>query len=394
MYIHRPYHEKALVRSIKGTLHTIISGESGSGKSWMFKQVAKDNRWELFHGNFANAARDESITEEIFNALVPEGTMQWERYQQQLDAKLKALVAAGGVNAKRDYKVKTAEKLEMAFKCARETAGKKIAVLALDNLESIFRQPKLMEELGNIILLLDDSRYARYRVKLLMVGVPADVVEYYQKIPNLEPIGNRISEVPHVLSLKNDQVEEFVRKGFLEQLQLSLPQSTVEAISKQVFSVTLGIAQRIHEYCLCLAYALEDRSWVFSEEIFSTADREFIHGSIYQAYGIVDMCMNKVGTVTGRRNQVLYALGKINEPEFDSIRVEEAVRQHFPKSTHEVSLGINSILGDLSTEARPLLKRCAQGNAFRFADPRYLMCIRMMLTRSKSERVTKFLFHR
>lgn len=37
MYVHRPYHEKMLKRWLKETMHGFIFGESGSGKTWLYK---------------------------------------------------------------------------------------------------------------------------------------------------------------------------------------------------------------------------------------------------------------------------------------------------------------------------------------------------------------------
>ena len=45
MYVHWPIHEKSLKRSVLGSVHTIVLGESGSGKSWLFKKVAADEGW-------------------------------------------------------------------------------------------------------------------------------------------------------------------------------------------------------------------------------------------------------------------------------------------------------------------------------------------------------------
>lgn len=38
MYIARPDLEKALKNALRSSLHVIIHGESGTGKSWLYKQ--------------------------------------------------------------------------------------------------------------------------------------------------------------------------------------------------------------------------------------------------------------------------------------------------------------------------------------------------------------------
>ena len=105
--------------------------------------------------------------------------------------------------------------------------------------------------------------------------------------------------------------------------------------------------------------------------------------------------MNERKTKAGRRNQVLFALGKINVTEFDVAEVERLVRREFPVSTNNTALAVGQMLTDLTTEDAPLLRRASKGANFRFADPRYLMCLRVMLRKSPDgEKVLKATFRR
>jgi hypothetical protein len=390
MYIERPNHEKALVRSVEGSLHTIISGESGNGKSWLYKKVALDKAWKIYPGNFGNASRLGSISAEVFNAIVPKNSQEWIEHEESINAELSAVVAKGGAISKRKYSIKTAELVEAAFEVGRKKAGDRTAVLVLENLEAIFKSKKLMTELGNIILLLDDARYAKHRIKILIVGVPANIIEYYQKIENLEPIGNRIEEIFHVQSLNEKQVALLLTKGFCDQLKIDLSEQLIAEWASHIHTVTLGIAQRLHEYCERLAYLLEDNSWKISDGVLDKADWEFLKTSLYQSYAVIDKCMNERETRNGRRNQVLYSLGCIDKTSFDYSDVEKIARKQFPISTRDVTLGVGQILSDLSKNEMPLLCKTTKGNSYRFADPKYLMCIRLMLVLNKgNETVSK-----
>ena len=123
----------------------------------------------------------------------------------------------------------------------------------------------LMEELGNIILLLDDPDYAEHDIKILIVGVPSDVIEYYQRIPNLEPVSNRLTELPTVSSLNWGQIEDFVKRGFVGHLKVALSAAQIREIALHLEDVTLGIAQRLHEYCEILGHYIEDSGWATNE---------------------------------------------------------------------------------------------------------------------------------
>lgn len=70
--------------------------------------------------------------------------------------------------------------------------------------------------------------------------------------------------------------------------------------------------------------------------------------------------------------------------------VEATVRDEFPESTYNVGLAVGQTMSELSEGDAPLLRKAPKGYTYRFADPRYLMCIRAMLRKNLSdERVTK-----
>ena len=55
------------------------------------------------------------------------------------------------------------------------------------------------------------------------------------------------------------------------------------------------------------------------------------------------------------------------------------------RSNSDRLLGISQILSELSTDERPLLSRTPKGNSYRFVDPKYLMCLRLMLQKSSPD---------
>jgi hypothetical protein len=390
MYIERPRHERDLKRAIGGSLHAILTGESGSGKSWLYKHVAAIDDWTMFHANASNAARYRSLTSVIELAVREQDQREVTEFSQELGAEAKAFGFGGSGKAGRKYEVKRREILLETFKAARAKAGKHPAVLVVDNLEAIFSKESLMEELGNIILLLDDPDYAEHDVKILIVGVPSEVVEYYQRIPNLEPISNRVTELPPLSSLNWGQIEDFVKRGFAGHLRIPLSSAQIKEIGLHLQEVTLGIAQRLHEYCEMLGHSIEDSEWHYDSSLLQVTDQQFLGSSLKRAYTVINGCMNERNTKAGRRNQVLLALGKIKASEFDPRTVEAMVRHEFPFSTSNTTLAVGQMLAELSVGSAPLLRRSPKGNSYRFADPRYLMCIRVMLRKfGADERVIK-----
>jgi hypothetical protein len=94
--------------------------------------------------------------------------------------------------------------------------------VVLDNLETIFSQEALRRELGDIVTLLDDPAYANFQTRLLIVGIPSGVREYFSRTENRHAVSNRLRELPAVGKLSDEQAAELVRKGICDELKVNL----------------------------------------------------------------------------------------------------------------------------------------------------------------------------
>lgn len=393
MYVDRPLHEKSLARALKRNSHTLLFGDSGNGKSWLYKKVMKENGIPYVVANCANASRLKSITQEICNCLIEPGTVTKLGFSEEKAAEVSAYFAKGGLKHSGNYDVSQEEPLLKAFKMFSETTSDR-KIIVLDNLESIFNSKELMDELADIVILLDDDRYASCNINILIVGVPNGVLQYFSETKNLESVSNRIQEVEKVASLDSGQVMEIIKKGF-DQLSIKITGQTLIDLSDHVWDVTLGIAQRVHEYCECLAYEIEDNEWKFDKTLLQKADLSWLKQGLRQSYHVIETHLNSRETSVARRNQVIYCIAKIRQHQFDSNDIDALIRKEFPTTIPETNMGIGSILGELAKGDSPLLNRNDRNNSYSVRDPRYLMCIRVALYKDQvSERVVKKQFSR
>jgi hypothetical protein len=81
-YVPRLSLERALLRSVQGTMHAVLFGESGNGKSWLYKKVLDQHGIHFKVANCANASRMKSLTNEIVNTLLPAGSAQKTGYSK------------------------------------------------------------------------------------------------------------------------------------------------------------------------------------------------------------------------------------------------------------------------------------------------------------------------
>ncbi|WP_369743070.1 ATP-binding protein [Pseudidiomarina sp. PP-1MA] len=393
MYVERPQHEKSLARALKRNSHTLLFGDSGNGKSWLYKKVMNELGIPYVVANCANASRLRSITHEICNCLIEPGTVTKLGFSEEKAAEVGALFAKGTLKHNGSYSISQEEPLLKAFKMFAETTNQK-KVIVLDNLESIFSSDDLMEELADIVILLDDTRYAECNVNILIVGVPNGVLHYFSETKNQESVSNRIQEVEKVASLDRQQVQEIVRKGF-EQLSINITGQTLIHLSEHIWYVTLGVAQRVHEYCECLAYEIEDNEWKYDKDLLKYADVEWLKQGLRNSYQVIEAHLNSRETAVARRNQVIFCIAKVRQHQFDSNDIDQLIRREFPSTIPETNMGVGSILGELAKGSNPLLNRSSKSNSYSIRDPRYLMCIRVALHKDNdSQRVIKKKFLR
>jgi len=100
--------------------------------------------------------------------------------------------------------------------------------------------------------------------------------------------------------------------------------------------------------------------------------------------------MNERETKVGRRNQVLYVLGRMDKRIFHVAEVESLLREEFPSSTADTTLAVGQILSELTGGDNPIIKRSAKCPTYEFKDPRFAMALRVLLEKDTvKEKVTK-----
>lgn len=378
MYIHRTYLEDDLKRKINGSKHIIIYGESGCGKSWLFKKVLEEEKVSYSNINLANAKRLGSITNIFKDELAKKLNFNKVEYCDVQKAEINAMVAKGNIEHQDKYhKIESDPLREYINLCNNK-------IIVLDNLESIFSFPVQMQELGDILTLLDDDSY---KVKFLIVGVPSGVIEYFNSRDLLKTVANRLTEVPEIKGLKQEQVKEFAIRGFREELKINLNDNTIEKLSNHLYWITNGIPQKVQEYCEILAYKLKENNWHYEDKMIKDSDKTWVLDNLHKNYTLISEMMNSIKTEVGRRNQVLYCLGKINKTTFKISEIEELVRREFKKTTCDKVLNISLILNDIAEWKNSFIKK--SDNEFIITDKQYILCIRIMLYKTKNDKVEK-----
>lgn len=380
MYIHRPDLEISLIRKIEGTKHIIIYGESGCGKSWLYKKVLSDKKIGYGLINLAKAKRMGSITNVFKDEIAKKVEFEKTSYTDTKTGEVSGGLLKGGLEKQNNYSKIYGDPVREYIKLYKQ----KNTIIVFDNLESIFNSPTLMEEFGDILTLLDD---VDYKAKFLIVGVPSEVIEYFSSRELLKTVANRLTQLKEVKGLNYEQVIEFVKKGFRDELEVKLSESELNRITEHVFWVTSGIPQKLQEYCKTLGFEIQDNDWQYTNDMLNIVDKKWILDSLHKNYAVISGMMNSIETDIGRRNQVLYCLGKLDKTCFRAQEIEKLLREEFKISTKDRRLNVSLILNDLAEWVNSFIKK--NKNEYIITDKEYILCIRLMLQKTKEEKVEK-----
>ena len=158
MYVPRPDLEAALRTALRGGLHLFIHGDSGTGKSWLYKKVFSDLSVAYVVANLANASRMGSISAEFQNLIDREGDATKVTFDEAKSADVSAGFASGSLSHTGQYEIGKKEPFEACLEFLRKRAGRHPAVLVFDNLEAAFDNECILKELADLVILCDDER--------------------------------------------------------------------------------------------------------------------------------------------------------------------------------------------------------------------------------------------
>lgn len=379
MYIRRPALEEAIQRALRSKFHFILHGESGSGKTWLYKSALAKINVSVFTINMANASRFDDL-----NAAF-EQFVKGIRKERQVSRSTSTTGGfdAGVMNAERatdkQYELSEAEPFE---RCLQNISNKNgTSVLVFDNFESIMDNEKIIKQVVNVLTLLDDENYSKYGVFIAIVGVPSDIRRLFASISRSTTIANRVKEIPEVDRLTFSQTEELILRGFEEKLKYEIAPDFKSELVNLVAWLTDRIPQQVHELCLSIAYDAQKEHKI-NLEILNEAKRKWMKDSLLSSYSAIDSMMNSRETRIGRRNQTLYSRGLCEEEDFKYTDIELILRREFPSDTKGVILNISQVLSELAGGNNPIIRRTPRGDEYRFSHPQYRMCLRAMLKKN------------
>lgn len=373
MYVSRPSLEKRLGRAVDSTQHLIIFGDSGSGKTWLYKQYFQENRVPYRLVDLAIASTD-SLDAAFIDAV--DNQQGWSPVEM-------TETREGGV----DLGVTATESREITYRNTDSSFDKLLAdfsrergkpkFLVLDNLEQVATNDEVIQAIANYIIRLDNPRFAATGIRFLLVGVIADMRELVARYDQAGTVANRLAELPEVQRLTYEEAHQLVMRGFQDKLQCEV--FSEDELVASFDKWTQSNAQQIHSLGYQVACEAQEENWHVSPEALARGKDLWIEESLAQHVSMIENRLNKNEARWQRRNQVLYCLGQTEGPVITAPDIDAEVRREFSHTIEVDRLGIDQILADLAKGDNPILIKNPTERSFRFAHPKLRLAIRTML---------------
>jgi hypothetical protein len=247
----------------------------------------------------------------------------------------------------------------------------------------------MMKELAGFILSTDDSYFSSQNIQILIVGVPGSLKDAFGKIctlspAQLEPIANRITELPEVSRMNIHEVSELVHREFIDELNLVFLDVSEKRVVEDISWNTDCIAQHVQDLCLQIALeACDSNNRIINKSVMARAEKRWANQTLSGDLRVIEGNMNSPSTKGQIKNQVMYILGQMPE-KFSAYQVENLFRSQFPGHKN---IQVSRFLREFSISANPMLKKEDHVNYWRFKSPKYRMTIRNYLYRESDGRI-------
>ena len=354
IYISRRRYEEELKNCLQVRTNIFVSGESGTGKTWLYEIFFNKEAINFVTINLAEVSMYDSLF-----YLLEKNILE-------------------NISGKRKDEI-----LESCYEKITKNNSKP-SYIVFDNLEHL-ADDILKRELISLLHNLDNSSYSKYNVRIMLVGIPNSLKDFFANMNILfEPIANRIREVPKLNGFEKSELLNFLEQTLIGKLLLNLTKTNLEEISTYIASVTDLIPLRVQQYLLYLSKEIFDNNKVFSKELFSKASKKWIQSHYSELEIIFDEYFLPLTGKIQKRNQLIFLLGKISKDSlFTNKQLSDMYSKHFPNSVKS-SINISQILAALMKGNQPLIIKMSK-DKYRLRDSRMRILINSKLAIDSKE---------
>ncbi len=330
-YIQRPQQETDLKRQLKQYRYVFVTGESGSGKTWLtnhcFPEITASD-----YINLSDVSIKGGLTKYMENTM-PE-LLTEKNEEKELSGTL--AIATGAINTNETYKINT--DILWEFIKIRENH-----VIILDNFESILNNSKVIDEISCLITLADDPLMQTFNPRFIIIGALGDIDSFFNTLPNYQTIANRTSYVK-IPGFNDTECFNYVNKGFRE---TEFTSSDIDELSKYIYNTTNGMPQAVSELCYYIAIKHFDEhvtDITCGSSLVNEANRLWVQKRMFSEYLVIKKYYydNLEGESTENLNYILASIDSFGLRTFSAEQMRSKAEEVMGDN-YTTTLNINKV---------------------------------------------------
>ncbi len=381
MYISRDEQEKALSRALMSNYCIVIYGDSGCGKSWLYKRAFSELGVSYSILDLNSCKNRDDVDLKILDKIskLEEYVEEGKSEERELDVRPLRM----GAKQKQSFSFKKNNASAFYRLCDLMAAQKsyKKGVIVFENVEHIIDNEDLMEFIRSMILEIDNPDYAARDISICVVGVPYELSAILTSGNVYQTISNRIYEVPEVGRLTPRQADQFMRRGFIETLKYDV-EHDFDLCCRAIATATDRVPQYLHDVCLQVALAAEEGDFKINQEIVEKGIADWIISSDKHAFGTVDQLISKDKSNERVKSKIIFCLSQLEDPYFSKSDISDSMEKYFPKYCAQQLPQLTKVLNGLSSGPLAILKMSKDKTHYQIRTPALRGALRSALTLS------------
>lgn len=385
MYVNRPKHEDALRRALKTGYNIVVYGDSGCGKSWLYKKIFDDENVYYDVVDFSSAENADDVDFQMLENVA--AYQEWFETEKISEADAKFMPSGMGLGHKSQstYARLDISPFNRLISAIRKKAKSRQAFLVFENLEYILDKPEVIKQIQLMLLALDDPNSGTFNVQVCLVGVPTEIKEVLSDGNKYQTISNRVYEIPEVTRLTRKSAELLIVRGLEQELDFTIESKTF-CLSKIAF-VTYQIPQYLHDVCLHIALRAEDGIKTINPDLIEEALEDWILSSSRQSIEFVRSWIMKDRSSNRAKSKIIYAISRLDKHFFSTDDINVELKRVFPNSMGKKRLQTLATLRRMTEGEERILKCDSERTLFRVSTPQLRSCLRICLKMDMQDEV-------
>lgn len=379
MYVDRPHYQTELRRAIRTGYNIIIYGDSGCGKSWLYKKVFSDEG--IFSVTLDLTSCKDSDDVDLLALEILEKDFEWIEDEKVSTFEKTATPWDVGVKSseEKSYRRPQVSPIEQLCDHIYSKSKGRPCFIVFENLEHCIENDDVIKFLRALVLSLDDRGTIRSKVQICFVGVPNDIKNILCDSNKYQTISNRVTEIPEVGRMSKDEARHLIYQGFVGELEFTV--ENFDFCVSQIIYLTDRIPQYIHDVCLQVAFEAEDRARnLISPAVVVSGAHRWVQSNDRQSKDFVESILGPNRRRKDAKSRVVFTISKCEYTNFYCEDIEKLLCEVFPVTYgKKARVSIRSVLNKLSSGSAGLLKYDNISRKYRIANPKVRSVIRHYL---------------